>query len=66
MCGIVIHYEEKGEVRSHILDVFEAREVQLPSHTYAFADSTSVAYRSVHGEDLEGRAHGARNRGKGQ
>ena len=24
MCGIVIHYEEKGKVRSHILNVFEA------------------------------------------
>ena len=27
MCGIVIHYEDKGQHKSHILDVFEAREV---------------------------------------
>lgn len=28
MCGIVVHYEEKGQHKSHILNVFEARDVR--------------------------------------
>ena len=36
MCGIIIHYEDKGVVKSHILDVFEARDVRLSARMNVF------------------------------